>query len=391
MVGIYIIENTINGKRYVGQSINIHERWNQHRYDPQPKMREDVEKYGWDAFKFDILEECPREILTERENHYIELLKPEYNAQIRGCKRLPITCKRISIALRGHTFTDDARIRMSKKRLGVRNLSPERIEKLRQKSLGNKSRSRPVKCIETDIVYPSAKKAGEALGIDPSGISANLRGVGLKAGGFTWCYPDEEPGVGSRKRNIAVICIETGERFPSIEAAARHFNINSSTLAAIMRGESISSLPYHWKPAEEEQKHNTIRDESSRKNYRPTPVFCLETDETYPSVRQAAKALGISPATIAYVLAGKVKRDCRYHFEYVGDVSQPKACVDRSKPQNIPRCRPVMCIETKERFDSMRQAAIKMGLNSAHIGNVVRGKQKSVKGFHFKEISENEM
>lgn len=32
MIGIYIIKNTINDKVYNGQSVNIEERWQAHRY-----------------------------------------------------------------------------------------------------------------------------------------------------------------------------------------------------------------------------------------------------------------------------------------------------------------------------------------------------------------------
>lgn len=33
MIGIYRIRNTSNGKVYIGQSVNIEQRWRQHLYE----------------------------------------------------------------------------------------------------------------------------------------------------------------------------------------------------------------------------------------------------------------------------------------------------------------------------------------------------------------------
>ena len=33
MIGIYKIENKVNGKVYIGQSVNIKKRWKQHKYE----------------------------------------------------------------------------------------------------------------------------------------------------------------------------------------------------------------------------------------------------------------------------------------------------------------------------------------------------------------------
>jgi len=36
-------------------------------------------KYGYSNFKLEILEYCDKSVNIEREQHYIDLLKPEYN------------------------------------------------------------------------------------------------------------------------------------------------------------------------------------------------------------------------------------------------------------------------------------------------------------------------
>ena len=70
IIGIYQITCIVNSKRYIGQSIDIKRRFNQHRRKPPDGMIDDFEKYGVDAFKFEILEECAEEELTAREDFY---------------------------------------------------------------------------------------------------------------------------------------------------------------------------------------------------------------------------------------------------------------------------------------------------------------------------------
>lgn len=82
MIGIYKITNNINGKIYIGQSIDIDKRWREHKRRAQVPNKEyekylyrAFRKYGIDNFTFEILEECSRDQLNDRENYYILLYK----------------------------------------------------------------------------------------------------------------------------------------------------------------------------------------------------------------------------------------------------------------------------------------------------------------------------
>lgn len=76
---IYIITNTINGKQYVGQTIqSINKRFNRHcqYYGSEAENRMAIKlaihKYGRKNFTIKVLEQCDVELLNEREIYYIE-------------------------------------------------------------------------------------------------------------------------------------------------------------------------------------------------------------------------------------------------------------------------------------------------------------------------------
>ena len=84
--GIYKIINTVTKDFYIGSSKNVKNRWVKHKCPstwnkhPNNPMYLDMQKYGVDKFVFEILEEAEIEQLKEKEQWFIELLKPTYNS-----------------------------------------------------------------------------------------------------------------------------------------------------------------------------------------------------------------------------------------------------------------------------------------------------------------------
>lgn len=71
-IGIYKIENLINHKIYIGQSIHIEKRWQQHcQPSANSVIAKAIKKYGKNNFSFQILEECSEKNLDEKELYYI--------------------------------------------------------------------------------------------------------------------------------------------------------------------------------------------------------------------------------------------------------------------------------------------------------------------------------
>lgn len=83
MIGIYKITNLINNKSYIGQSINIEDRWAHHKRYPLKYSNYPLymafEKYGLENFEFSILEECSLQELNDKEIFYISVFNSYYN------------------------------------------------------------------------------------------------------------------------------------------------------------------------------------------------------------------------------------------------------------------------------------------------------------------------
>lgn len=72
MIGIYKIENLVNHKIYIGQSVHIERRWKEHCFPSKNTViSKAIKKYGKENFLFQILEECSQEELDEKEQFYI--------------------------------------------------------------------------------------------------------------------------------------------------------------------------------------------------------------------------------------------------------------------------------------------------------------------------------
>ena len=147
--------------------------------------------------------------------------------------------------------------------------------------------------------YWTAREAAIAVGASINGIATVCRKKGneIKAShGYFWCYEDEYtpdffeqyrgvkltesgkfPRTGERASGYgrhcsgeqasgygriwtdsarekvgaahskAVCCIETGEEFPSIRAAAQKYGVDSSAIGNCLLGKAKTSCGYHWR------------------------------------------------------------------------------------------------------------------------------------------------
>lgn len=83
--GIYCIENTLNHKRYIGQSVDIYNRWYTHKSKLNTNkhhskhLQKAWNKYGEDFFDFYIIELCDEDFLNEKEIYWINYYNTYYD------------------------------------------------------------------------------------------------------------------------------------------------------------------------------------------------------------------------------------------------------------------------------------------------------------------------
>ena len=91
-MGIYKITNSQTNQCYIGQAVDIYKRWNQHckaglgiDTPPGNKLYKAMQEYGLQNFTFEILLECNRDELNEKEKYFISLYQADtygYNSNI---------------------------------------------------------------------------------------------------------------------------------------------------------------------------------------------------------------------------------------------------------------------------------------------------------------------
>lgn len=189
MTGIYKITNCITRQIYIGQSVDIERRWTEHKTpkaNGNNRLHGDMQKYGIDNFVFEVVEECTKENLLERELFYIKTLKPFYNYV--GRKRSKETKAKISASTRKwwNNLPCETQQRIIKKNLtGPKKgheVSAETRTKISKKV--SEVQKQKVKCLETGEIFNSVGEFENAVGACSGTCGAYWRGKIKSVKGF---------------------------------------------------------------------------------------------------------------------------------------------------------------------------------------------------------------
>lgn len=227
--GIYAIIHRDSGRWYVGQSVNVNRRWNEHRSllirgeHINRHLQYSWNKYGEDAFDFDILIVAPVCTLDDIEQAYLDDPETSHFNMARDAVS----------PMRGRRFSEESRAKISEAQTGRRH-SEETRAKI---SASNKGKNHGPMSDETRAKI-SASNSGRThapLSDDVRAkISASKKGVRLS---------DEHRSKLSAARKGRVLTPETKAKIGAASKQRRHTPEARAKISAARRSrESKSDL-----------------------------------------------------------------------------------------------------------------------------------------------------
>ena len=414
MIGIYKIENKINGKVYIGQSIHIKKRWYEHKYQLNSNchcnthLQLSWNKYGQDNFTFVVIETCQKDELDDKEMYWIEYYKSYdelngYNISIggQGAKL------HYDIDLIINTYNETNSVVKTSELL---NISEEKISEIlnnegvriieppNRKVVGLNAET-----YELEYIFNSIKEAYENFNsLVTNQINKSIKDSKYIAFGCIWFdyedykkyslndllkitkyndsskYDHEKLDDISHEHKTKVICITTGKIFNSVIDGARYYGINSENgicyCCKYKRNYcgkyNNNKLQWMYLDEYETMINNNYTYEDMKKNYIPKNtvkrVVCLNTREVFNSIVEANIKVGLS------VYSGKISECCMgkaksagklngeklfwvYYEEYI-NMSEDDILNKIKSIRRTQNGKSVICLETLQIFDSMMTA-----------------------------------
>ena len=150
--GVYIIRNEVNGKYYIGETVNIHKRMSEHKSHKHQVISKAIKKHGIEKFFVEVyyLPDVGKKFLHDLEEQLIIkyncLIPNGYNVCLKGTdntgrKYSEESKRKMSLAKLGKKASPEARLNMSlsKKGKNKKPFTEEHKENIRKARLGVKA------------------------------------------------------------------------------------------------------------------------------------------------------------------------------------------------------------------------------------------------------------
>ena len=262
-IGIYKIQNKLNGKIYIGQSKHIYQRWKQHKSCQKPNAILTIafQKYGIDNFSFEIIEECNQKDLDEKEKYWIKYYnsyEDGYNLTRGGASGFYYDIEKV-----WEVFQQTNNIAHTAKIIGCHETTVRNIVHAYGVNLSKVSDNKAVWQIDPQTLniikeYPSITDAASACKIDRAGISLVLSGKHKSAGGYLWVLKNSDLSnlksqtIKAWKKRVAQLDPQTEEVIQIFSSCAEAYKVlgissKSSSISAVCNNRQKTAYGYKWK------------------------------------------------------------------------------------------------------------------------------------------------
>jgi group I intron endonuclease len=260
-----------------------------------------VNKYGIEGIRFEILEIVEtedRKVILEREQYYLDTLKPAYNSSITArCPTVPFTQERkdyLSKLFKGRKF-------------------PKSVYDNRRKPIFQFTKKGVL--IKK---YNSATEAANDTNIDRGSINNVALGKKQSAGDYLWSFNNSV--TITEKEVIQQFDLEGNliNTYNTFEEILKMLNITSRTaIKNACKGGQYQAYGFQWRKGYYVNKIEKL----PVKKIQGKPIYQIDliTDEIineFPNTTFAAKALNISKTSINNCAIGKYKQGGGYKWKY---------------------------------------------------------------------------
>jgi hypothetical protein len=333
---IYMATCKVNGKKYIGQTMRtMAERRREHEMPWNKSLfSRAIKKHGINAFDWRVLHSGI--LLVEELDRLEEMESKRHNAIAPGGYTLKTG------GAGGHLST--ATKKLLSKRMSECHKDPETSKrmlrglvafKLTQRwadvaqllSSNNKARAKAVICVETGVVYESAREVARHHRCDSSNIPMACMNPKRTVAGYHWRYADE-----SRHQEILVrhqekelkkqasINKRMQERHSNILYARAERIANKDHQRTRHENYRAAAIKRHAiRKAKKEATQEWLDKQAAKKIWtersRPKQIKCVETGEVFKSIKSAAKIIGVNQTTMSQAVR-MVGRKCKgNHYE----------------------------------------------------------------------------